>query len=53
MRHRWGLKEVECRYCGKPFVTELSNKRFSLLAKRLCRDCRYVLPRDVQEVWAA
>ena len=53
MRHRWGTTEVACKYCGKPFRTELTNKRFSVLAKRLCRDCRYVLPRDVQEVWAA
>lgn len=46
-------REVVCQYCGKPFNTEPTNRRFSFRAKRLCRDCRYVLPFDQQEVWAA
>lgn len=41
-----------CRYCGVLF-TPSEGSNVSQRAKRLCRDCRYVLRRKDADEWAA
>ncbi|MBC9954924.1 hypothetical protein ICM05_09765 [Leucobacter sp. cx-42] len=41
------ITETECKRCPQRFRT------WHAKAQTLCADCRYVLPAEMQEAWAA